>query len=109
MLKNILLNLLSNASKFSAEEKQIFLQVSCQETGLILVVKDQGMGIPAEDHAHLFTNFFRASNVSNIQGTGLGLAITKRYVGLLGGNIHLESILEKGTQFTVELPFLPLP
>jgi signal transduction histidine kinase len=62
--------------------------------------------IPEEDKAHLFTTFFRASNVSNIQGTGLGLTIIKRYVNLLHGEINLHSVLEEGTTITVELPLL---
>jgi signal transduction histidine kinase len=71
---------------------------------LHISVKDQGLGIPAEDQPHLFSTFFRAKNVSNIQGTGLGLPIVKRYVNLLGGDIHLNSELEKGTEVVIHLP-----
>lgn len=61
------------------------------------------MGIPAEDIPHLFATFFRGKNVSNIQGTGLGLPIIKRYLDLLKGDIKVESELEKGTTFYVEM------
>ncbi len=106
MLKNILLNLLSNGIKFSGEGKTIFLETYQDQQQLKLVIKDQGIGIPDEDKEHLFTTFFRASNVSNIQGTGLGLAIIKRYVSLLHGEIILESIIGEGTTITVKLPML---
>ena len=104
MMKNILLNLLSNAIKFSQENKTVTIQSVVSNRELIITVKDRGLGIPAEDQPHLFSTFFRAKNVSNIQGTGLGLPIVKRYVNLLGGDINLKSELEKGTEVTVSLP-----
>jgi PAS domain S-box-containing protein len=104
MLKNILLNLLSNAIKFSPENKALHLNCTNAENELLLAVKDKGIGIPEEDLPHLFSTFFRAKNVSNIQGTGLGLPIVKRYVTLLGGVIELQSKLNEGTTITVRLP-----
>lgn len=106
MLKNILLNLLSNGIKFSGEGKVISLETYQEHHQLKIVIKDQGIGIPEEDQQHLFTTFFRAANASNIQGTGLGLAIIKRYVNLLHGEISLQSVLEEGTTITVKLPSL---
>ena len=94
MLKNILLNLLSNGIKFSGEGKVISLETYQEHHQLKIVIKDQGIGIPEEDQQHLFTTFFRAANASNSQGTGLGLAIIKRYVNLLHGEISLQSVLE---------------
>ncbi len=103
MMKNILLNLLSNAIKFSGEGKKIKVYSDNLEHRLSIKVQDEGMGIPAEDIPHLFATFFRGKNVSNIQGTGLGLPIIKRYLGLLKGDIKVESELEKGTTFYVEM------
>jgi PAS domain S-box-containing protein len=103
MMKNILLNLLSNAIKFSGEGKKIRVCSDNLEHRLYIKVQDEGMGIPAEDIPHLFATFFRGKNVSNIQGTGLGLPIIKRYLGLLKGDIKVESELEKGTTFHVEM------
>ena len=60
------------------------------------------MGIPEEDKKHLFERFFRGKNVVNIQGTGLGLHIVSRYVDLMGGQIAVESELEKGTTFKLK-------
>lgn len=106
MLKNILLNLLSNGIKFSGEGKVIALETYHEHDHLKIIIKDQGIGIPEEDQQHLFTTFFRAANASNIQGTGLGLTIIKRYVNLLHGEIGLQSVLEEGTTITVKLPSL---
>lgn len=103
MMKNILLNLLSNAIKFSGEGKKIKVCSDNLEHRLSIKVQDEGMGIPAEDIPHLFATFFRGKNVSNIQGTGLGLPIIKRYLDLLKGDIKVESELEKGTTFYVEM------
>lgn len=104
ILRNILFNLISNASKYSEAGKDIEITV-LEETGMLhLAIKDQGIGIPEEDHRHLFERFFRAGNVSNIQGTGLGLNIVKRYVELLNGTIAFESEYKKGSTFKVSIP-----
>lgn len=108
MLKNIVFNLISNAIKFSGENKTVLISTSCAAGKLKILVKDKGLGIPEEDLPHLFSTFFRAKNVSNIQGTGLGLPIVKRYVKLLGGDIELTSMLEEGTTVEIRLPKLNL-
>ncbi len=105
VLKNICINLLSNAIKYSPEGKQIEFVTSTSENHLDIVVKDHGIGIPEADKQHLYSRFFRAQNASNIQGTGLGLNIVKKYVDLLNGKIHFVSELDKGTAFTVTLPY----
>jgi PAS domain S-box-containing protein len=105
LLKNILINLLGNAVKFSPEGAAIWLRVAqTAGGGLNLAVKDEGIGISQEDQQHLFSSFFRGGNAVNIEGTGLGLHIVKRYVDLLGGAVHLESALGNGTCITVDLP-----
>jgi PAS domain S-box-containing protein len=104
MLKNIMLNLISNAIKFSGEGKKVWVCANTENKQLHIIVRDQGLGIPEEDQPHLFSTFFRAKNVSNIQGTGLGLPIVKRYVNLLGGEIHVKSVLEQGTEVEINLP-----
>ncbi|MBL7744562.1 MAG: PAS domain-containing sensor histidine kinase [Chitinophagaceae bacterium] len=104
MLKNIMLNLLSNATKFSDEGKNIWLDVHNSPEVLAVTVKDEGIGIPEDDLPYLFDTFFRGKNVSNIQGTGLGLPIIKRYLNLLHGDISVASRYNEGTAFTVKLP-----
>ncbi|KAA9345959.1 ATP-binding protein [Adhaeribacter soli] len=107
LLKNILLNLLSNASKYSAEGKTIFFTTEIAENKIQIKVKDEGIGIPDADKAHLFDPFFRAQNVTNIQGTGLGLNIVKRYVDIMGGTLSYESELDQGTTFIINFPHAP--
>lgn len=109
LLKNVLFNLLSNASKYSAENKQISFTTSICNDIIELVVQDEGIGIPDADKVHLFTPFFRAQNVTNIQGTGLGLNIVKKYVDIMGGTLDYESELDHGTTFTVTIPQNQLP
>lgn len=104
LLKNILINLVSNAIKFSPENSEIIITAEEKESMLELRVKDQGIGISAEDQEHLFERFFRAKNALNIQGTGLGLHIVSKYLDLLGGRIVLQSMVDKGTEFIIHLP-----
>lgn len=104
MLKNILFNLLSNAIKYSGEGKKITCRMEVAGNTLHITIIDQGIGIPEEEQQHLFTRFFRAHNVENIQGTGLGLNIVKRYVDLMNGTIRFESRLGEGSSFYVTLP-----
>jgi len=104
LLKNCIINLVSNAIKYSGEETEIELSTSITDTMIIINVKDNGIGIPEEDHKHLFEAFFRAHNTGNIPGTGLGLHIVSRYVSLMNGTISFKSAIDKGTLFTIELP-----
>jgi PAS domain S-box-containing protein len=106
LLKNILLNLFSNAIKYSEEDKSIYFEFEVDEKWLYFSIRDEGIGIPSEEQEHLFTRFFRAHNVENIQGTGLGLTIVKRYLELMEGSIHFESQLGVGTIFKISLPRL---
>lgn len=104
LIKHVMINLLSNAIKFSEAGKPI--HITAEEVGgkLALRVKDEGIGIAPEDKQYLFDSFFRARNAFNIQGTGLGLHIVKRYIGLLNGEITVDSALDMGTQITVTIP-----
>jgi PAS domain S-box-containing protein len=101
LMKMILINLLTNASKYSDEGAEIHCIVKKDNNALEIDIIDQGIGIPDEDKPHMFDRFFRASNAMNIKGTGLGLNIVKRYVELMGGTIKFKSELGKGSTFTV--------
>lgn len=107
MLRNILFNLLSNASKYSDAGKTIQFKSNSADGYLVIAIQDDGIGIPEEDQRHLFDRFFRASNAINIQGTGLGLNIVKRYLDLLNGTISFTSVYGKGSTFTIRLPIQP--
>lgn len=104
LLRNILTNLVSNAIKFSPENAVIYVELNKGDTELLLSVKDEGIGISAEDQEHLFERFFRAKNAANIQGTGLGLHIVAKYVELMNGRIDMQSELDKGTSFYIHIP-----
>jgi PAS domain S-box-containing protein len=104
MLKNVFINLFSNAIKYSDPGKPIDCFVAIENNELNISIQDHGIGIPEEEQQHLFTRFFRAHNVENIPGTGLGLNIVKRYVELMNGRIHFESTLGEGTTFHVHIP-----
>jgi len=104
ILRNILFNLLSNASKYSDHGKPIYITCEVDEKTASFIIRDEGIGIPQEDQKHMFDRFFRASNAGNVQGTGLGLNIVKRYVELLGGNISFSSEYGKGSIFTIQIP-----
>ncbi len=101
LLKNALVNLISNAIKYSGEDTLIEFTTCIDEQGCLISVKDNGIGIPEEDQVHLFEPFFRAHNTGNIPGTGLGLNIVKRYIELMEGQMEFESEVHKGTSFRV--------
>jgi PAS domain S-box-containing protein len=103
-LRNIIINLVSNAVKFSANGSEVILKVATDDTTLSVTVKDKGIGIPPEDIKNLFTSFSRGSNVAAIEGTGLGLSIAKKAVDVLNGKITVTSQVGAGTEFTVTLP-----
>lgn len=104
MMKNVMVNLLSNASKYSPENTAIELTTTLNGNGLEIDVTDHGMGIPEGDQSHLFENFFRAKNAINVRGTGLGLNIVKRYTDLMKGTINFKSKEGEGTTFTIQIP-----
>lgn len=107
LLKHIVMNLVSNAIKFSPENASIDIKTHVAEDGTIsLAIKDAGIGIPEEDQEHLFERFFRAGNVVNIQGTGLGLHIVSKYVELMNGEIKCNSRLGEGTEFFITFKVL---
>lgn len=109
LLRNCLMNLISNAIKYSGEDTFIEFWTEITDQKYIITVKDNGIGIPQADQQTLFQPFFRAHNTGQIPGTGLGLNIVKRYVGLMNGEIFFESKENEGAKFTLcfeRQPFL---
>lgn len=106
--ERIVLNLLSNALKFTEEGGRITVTLNeMKNTSMIRIrVKDTGIGIPEEKREQIFQRFFQVdSNLSRqAEGTGIGLYIVKSLVNLMGGNIKIESKLGEGSTFIVELP-----
>lgn len=104
MTHHILVNLLTNAIKYSPQNKEVILTIRHCDQQTCLTVKDKGIGIPKAEQKYLFQRFYRAKNARNIQGTGLGLHIVKQYTELMNGTVFFTSDPSKGTIFTVELP-----
>lgn len=106
LMKNAVMNLVSNAIKYSEEGGKINITVNTEREHMTLDVADNGMGIPEDDVPHIFERFYRAKNSGNIQGTGLGLNIVKKYIELMGGTITCLSKFGEGTTFSVEIPLI---
>lgn len=104
LLKNCIINIISNAIKYSGDNTFIEFNTEIIDELLIVTIKDYGIGIPVNDHSNLFEPFFRAHNTGTIPGTGLGLNIVKRYSKLMNGTIAFESKLNSGTSFTFTFP-----
>lgn len=99
LLKNAVVNLISNAIKYSGEDTFIEFNTIVDADTCIIKVRDNGIGIPVEEQVNLFEPFFRAHNTGNIPGTGLGLNIVKRYVHLMEGTLEYKSAINEGAFF----------
>ncbi len=105
-LTQVIVNLLSNAAKFSHAGQQVEIGLSCDEAYCQFYVQDHGVGIPRAFHARLFDRFTQwdASNTRQAGGTGLGLNIVKSIVDRHKGEISFQSREDEGTRFEVKLP-----
>ena len=109
-MQRVLDNLLGNAIKYSPKGGCVRLEVAASDGWATIAVRDQGVGIPAEDLPHVFEPFVRAGNVvGRISGTGIGLASAQRIVQGHGGTLSVESEPDKGSTFTIRLPLTPAP
>lgn len=104
--KQLLLNLIDNAIKYTSQGGNVQLNCFLEETEAVFIVQDDGIGISADELPRIFDKFYRVdkSRTSEIEGTGLGLAIVKHIVKALKGKIEVESEVGKGSKFTVYLP-----
>jgi len=108
-LERVLTNLVSNAIKYSAAGSAIRVEIAVDATGrrdvAVVRVQDEGVGIPAHDLPHIFTPFYRGSNVvDRVDGTGIGLFGARAIVEQLGGTLDLQSTEAVGTTVTLRLP-----
>ncbi|MBO9683339.1 MAG: response regulator, partial [Flavisolibacter sp.] len=117
-IERILFNVLSNAFKFTVEGGKINLELETTENAsdpsnvwVSMKVTDTGIGIPEDKKEKIFERFFQNSTSASIlnQGSGIGLSITKEFVKMHGGTIEVQSEVEKGTTFKINLPFTSLP
>lgn len=108
ILKQLLLNLLTNAIKYSPPESVVTVALRSEGNEVLMEVRDTGRGISPDDQKRLFQRFYRAGDAQDeVQGTGLGLVIAKRIAESHEGSISVESTLGKGSTFTVRLPERP--
>lgn len=105
LLERALLYVLDNAIEYNSPKGKVLVALVQQERGVLIEIHDSGMGIAEEQHALIFTKFFRGSNVMpESVGAGLGLYISQKYIKLLGGKIWFESKENEGTTFNIFLP-----
>lgn len=103
-IRNIFVNLLTNAIKFSPHQREVTLKAWRHGHLLRVEVMDKGIGIQPEDQEKIFDAFHRGSNALTIQGSGLGLSIVRRAVDLLGGSVSVSSVPNQGSTFIVTIP-----
>ena len=108
-IKQILLNVLSNAVKFTPEGGKVTLTARGADSALVIAVRDTGVGIAAEDLEHIFEEFRQVGTdyARKVEGTGLGLTLTRRFIELHGGEIAVESEPGVGSEFRITLPLEP--
>lgn len=103
-IHKIVRNLVSNAIKFTPQEGFVHVALSFTENDVIIKVSDSGIGIPKEELAHIFDEFYQVSSNGQYKGTGIGLSLVSKVVSILKGTIEVSSESGTGTQFTVTLP-----
>jgi two-component system, OmpR family, phosphate regulon sensor histidine kinase PhoR len=106
-LTNVIFNLLDNANKYSPASPQIEVSTENNSHGVLIHVKDNGIGISRANQKKIFENLYRVStgNIHDVKGFGLGLSYVKAIVEQHGGYVSLESELKKGSKFTIFVPF----
>ncbi len=103
-IKQVLINLLSNAVKYNREHGTVEVKCTCTSEHIRISIKDSGIGLPPEKVAQLFQPFNRLGQEAGAEeGTGIGLVVTKQLIELMGGSINVESTVDVGSEFWVEL------
>ncbi|MFW5761792.1 MAG: sensor histidine kinase, partial [Cyclobacteriaceae bacterium] len=105
-LTNVINNLLDNANKYSPQQPEITIRTEQAEDGIILQIKDNGIGMAREELHRIFEKFYRVptGNLHDVKGFGLGLTYVKTILEALGGNISVSSSPKKGSTFVIYIP-----
>jgi PAS domain S-box-containing protein len=105
LLEHIFSNLISNAIKYSDKPIDPEIKINYKPKYINIQIIDYGIGIPKQNISNLFNSFYRADNTDNIKGTGLGLIIVKEFLGILNGQIKLNSKEGIGTHIEIKIPY----
>jgi two-component system phosphate regulon sensor histidine kinase PhoR len=105
-ITNVMFNLLDNAMKYSTGNPEITVSTEDKNDHIVVMVKDNGIGIPKEHQSQIFDRFYRVptGNVHNVKGFGLGLSYVKQVIDMHNGKIKVDSAVNKGTVFSIFLP-----
>lgn len=103
-LRQVVLNLLENAQKYSAPDSPIDLMMQRRDDCIVIEVRDYGIGISADELPHIFDRFYRAANATAQQGSGLGLSVVKLLLEAMNGTIQVQSELGESTTFALSFP-----
>jgi PAS domain S-box-containing protein len=106
-VEQVIINLLSNAGKYSPEGSEIIMKAKVENSGLLIEVSDKGVGISLEDQNNLFQPYYRVGKNKGIPGVGLGLAVSKKIIEAHGGQISITSQLGQGSTFSINIPNIP--
>jgi signal transduction histidine kinase len=109
MIEQCLLNVLSNAIKYSPEKDTVIVEAHSDDRHVVIKVTDFGVGIPKNEIGKVFGRYFRASTSSGIPGTGIGLNLTEMVMKQHKGKVHVESVVGEGTTVTLSLPLSETP
>lgn len=104
LLQAILKIILRNACQYSQFNSDILIELEDLENSIVFCVQDKGIGIPNHELPMIFEPLFRATNAKTSYGSGIGLSIVKKYIQMLQAEIHVSSVVNKGTKFIISIP-----
>lgn len=107
LLQLAISNIIANACKYS-EDHTAYIALGASENKVIVIIKDEGIGIPQDDQDHIYDPYYRASNTENYQGYGIGLPLSRNIIRMHSGQLSIASTLGKGTSARIELPCIKL-